>query len=184
MSNEQLIDTLYSIVEDPNNLLDGDATDAINEAIGRIGADSDEIARLRERVRDLEQRHLDASFLIADWDGYYNPKTKTGNVEELASLIEDAYRILQNKSWRDIEPDSVEEKPMANTMTPKYPHINIRLVGEDGNAFSIIARTRRALLHGGVDHKEVDAFVKEAMSGDYNHLLCTVMDWVQTDGEE
>lgn len=111
MSNEQLIDTLYSIVDDPNNLLDGDATDAINEAIGRIGADSDEIARLHERVRDLEKRHLDASFLLADWDGYYNPDTKRGNVEELASLIEDAYRILQNKSWRDIEPDSVEEKP-------------------------------------------------------------------------
>lgn len=73
---------------------------------------------------------------------------------------------------------------MANTTTPKYPHIRVRLVGEDGNAFSIIARTRRALLHGGVDHNEVDAFVKEAMSGDYNNLLCTVMDWVQTDGEE
>lgn len=68
-----------------------------------------EIVRLRERVRDLERRHLDASFLLADWDGYYNPNTKCGNVEELASLIEDAYRILQNKSWRDIEPDSVEE---------------------------------------------------------------------------
>ncbi len=56
---------------------------------------------------------------------------------------------------------------MANTMTPKYPHIHVRLVGEDGNAFSIIARTRRALLHGGVSHDKVDAFVKEAMSGDY-----------------
>ncbi len=69
---------------------------------------------------------------------------------------------------------------MANTLTPKYPHITVRLVGEDGNSFSILARTRRALLHGGVDHKEVDAFVKEAMSGDYDNLLCTVMDWVQT----
>ena len=111
MSNEQLIDTLYSIVDDPNNLLDGDATDAINEAIGRIGADSDEIARLRERVHDLEHRIGDASIMLADWDGYYNPDTKQGNVEELASLIEDAYRTLQGKSWRDIEPDSVEEKP-------------------------------------------------------------------------
>lgn len=73
---------------------------------------------------------------------------------------------------------------MANTTTPKYPHINVRLVGEDGNAFSIIARTRRALLHGGVSRDKVDVFVKEAMSGDYHNLLCTVMDWVQTDGEE
>jgi hypothetical protein len=73
---------------------------------------------------------------------------------------------------------------MSNTLTPKYPHINVRLVGEDGNAFAILARTRRALLHGGVSHKEVDAFLKQAKSGDYNNLLCTVMDWVQTDGEE
>jgi len=64
---------------------------------------ADEIERLRERVRDLEKRHLDASFLLADWDGYYNPDAKQGNVEELASLIEDAYRILQNKSWRDAD---------------------------------------------------------------------------------
>lgn len=63
----------------------------------------DEVERLRARVRDLERRHIDASFLLADWDGYYNPTTKQGNVEELASLIEDAYRILQNKSWRDID---------------------------------------------------------------------------------
>lgn len=61
----------------------------------------EEIVRLEGRVRDLERRHLDASFLLADWDGYYNPETKNGNVEQLASLIEDAYRILQNKSWRD-----------------------------------------------------------------------------------
>lgn len=65
--------------------------------------------------------------------------------------------------------------------TPKYPHVRVRLVGEDGNAFSILGRTRRALLHGGVDHAEVDAFLKTAKSGDYNHLLCTVMDWVNTD---
>jgi len=70
------------------------------------------------------------------------------------------------------------------TTTPKYPHINISLVGEDGNAFAILGRTRRALRQGGVSNDAVNRFIKEAMSGDYNHLLCTVMDWVATDGEE
>jgi hypothetical protein len=39
---------------------------------------------------------------MVDWDGYYNPETKQGNAVELAKLIEDTFRILQNgKSWRD-----------------------------------------------------------------------------------
>jgi hypothetical protein len=57
--------------------------------------------KLRERVRDLELRIGDASMLLADWDGYYNPETRTGNTVELARLVEDAYKILQGKSWRN-----------------------------------------------------------------------------------
>ena len=69
----------------------------------------DEIERLRERVRFLENRIGDASVMLADWDGYYNPTTKRGNAEELASLIEDAYCTLQGKSWREIDTDSDKE---------------------------------------------------------------------------
>lgn len=36
MNNEQLIEILYSIVDDHKNFLDGDQIDAINEAIGRL----------------------------------------------------------------------------------------------------------------------------------------------------
>lgn len=61
-----------------------------------------EIRTLRERIRDLENRIKDASILMVDWDGYYNPETMQGNAVELAKLIEDTFRILQNgKSWRD-----------------------------------------------------------------------------------
>lgn len=66
----------------------------------------------------------------------------------------------------------------------KYPNVNVRLVGEDGNAFSIIGRTRRALRLANVPNAEVEKFTKEATSGDYNHLLQTVMDWVNTDEED
>jgi len=54
-----------------------------------------------ERIKELENRIKDASLLMADWDGYYNPETKKGNVEELAKLIEEAYATLQGRSWRD-----------------------------------------------------------------------------------
>lgn len=56
-------------------------------------------------IRDLEERILNASFMLADWDGYYNPETKKGSVEGLAELVEDAYRALQGRSWRDLAPE-------------------------------------------------------------------------------
>ncbi|TFG99690.1 hypothetical protein E4H12_01965 [Candidatus Thorarchaeota archaeon] len=61
---------------------------------------------------------------------------------------------------------------------PKYPNINVKLVGTDGNAFAILANVQHALRKGAVPKEEVDTFLKEAMSGDYNHLLRTCMNWV------
>lgn len=61
---------------------------------------------------------------------------------------------------------------------PKYPKIKVRLIGADANAFSIITKVSNALQRNSVDEKEIDEFKEEAMSGDYNHLLRTVMKWV------
>lgn len=63
-------------------------------------------------------------------------------------------------------------------MEPKYPNIRVELVGRDGNAFFIIARTTKALRRGGVSEKEIAQFKEEATSGDYDNLLQTVMRWV------
>jgi hypothetical protein len=61
-------------------------------------------AKLYRDERDvMEQSIGNASMLLADWDGYYNPQTKRGNAEELAKLIEEAYTVLQGRSWRDQE---------------------------------------------------------------------------------
>lgn len=65
-------------------------------------------------------------------------------------------------------------------MEPKYPQVTVQLSQMDGNAFAIVARVREALRRGKVGHDEVEAFTKEAMSGDYDHLLQTVMRWVDT----
>jgi hypothetical protein len=66
-------------------------------------------------------------------------------------------------------------------MEPKFPDVHVDLEGEDGNAFSILGRTRRALLRGGATADELTEFQEEAMGGDYDHLLRTVMEWVETD---
>jgi hypothetical protein len=64
--------------------------------------------------------------------------------------------------------------------TPKYPEIEVSLSGEDGNAMMILGRVRRALRSGGVKSAEIEQFSAEAMSGDYDRVLQTVMRWVAT----
>lgn len=58
-------------------------------------------------------------------------------------------------------------------MEPKYPKVKVKLVGADGNAFSIMANCSDKAKKAGVPKEEIDNFLNEAMSGDYNHLLRT-----------
>ncbi len=63
-------------------------------------------------------------------------------------------------------------------MEPKYPEIKVQLSGEDGNAFFIIGRVRKAMRRAGIREEEITKFTEEARSGDYDHLLQTCMKWV------
>ena len=56
-------------------------------------------------------------------------------------------------------------------------NIKVKLVGEDGNAIAIISRVRKALQKGGRGDL-VAEFVDKAMSGDYNNVLRTAMEYV------
>jgi hypothetical protein len=62
-------------------------------------------------------------------------------------------------------------------VTPKYPHIQVKLGGNDGNAFTILGSCRRAAERAGLSPEAVKAFTEEAMAGDYDHLLRTAMRW-------
>ena len=66
-------------------------------------------------------------------------------------------------------------------MAIKYPHVKVNLSGEDGNAYFIIGRVRKALRRAGVSNEEIELFTEEVKSGDYDHLLQTVMRTVETD---
>lgn len=61
----------------------------------------------------------------------------------------------------------------------KYPEITVKLTGEDGNAFAIMGAVRREMRRHGVPKEEIDAYIAEATSGDYDHLLATTMEWVE-----
>lgn len=64
---------------------------------------------------------------------------------------------------------------------PTYPQIKVQLLGEDGNAYLIVGRVAHSMKRGKVPQSEIDEFCKEAMSGNYNHLLQTCMKWVTVD---
>ena len=68
----------------------------------------------------------------------------------------------------------------VNDRAPKVDRPVLVLVGEDGNAFNILGRARRALRQAGRDD-EWATFVAEATSGDYDHLLATVMNWFEVE---
>jgi hypothetical protein len=64
------------------------------------------------------------------------------------------------------------------TTEPKYPHVKVKLVGRDGNAFAILGCVARAMRRNGISDADVKAFMAEATSGDYDHLLATALRWV------
>ena len=64
-------------------------------------------------------------------------------------------------------------------MDTRYPDIEVQLTGRDGNAFAIMGAVKGALRKAGVPQHEIDQYIEESMSGDYNHLLVTAMEWVE-----
>lgn len=61
----------------------------------------------------------------------------------------------------------------------KYPNVQVQLSGQDGNAFMLIGRVQKALRNAGATPTELDEFINEATSGDYDHVIQTCMDWVE-----
>jgi hypothetical protein len=66
----------------------------------------------------------------------------------------------------------------ATASGPKYPEIEVQLSGEDGNAFAVMGKVTKAMQRGGVSQEERDAYMAEAMSGDYDNLIQVTMRWV------
>ena len=66
-------------------------------------------------------------------------------------------------------------------MTEPKEKPTVKLTGADGNAFAIMGRVREALHKAGADKEYVDQYLKEAMFGDYDNLLCVTMDYVHVE---
>lgn len=72
----------------------------------------------------------------------------------------------------------------------KYPDCTVQLTGTDGNAMAVLGAARRALKGYLYEQEEMTSekllgevhdLTAEATSGDYNHLLQTVMKWMNVE---
>jgi hypothetical protein len=59
--------------------------------------------------------------------------------------------------------------------------ITVDLSNVDGNAFSILGAAGKAMRRAGIDPETRDEFMKEATSGDYDHLLVTLQEWMEVE---
>lgn len=57
--------------------------------------------------------------------------------------------------------------------------VEVELIGRDGNALAIVAAVKNGLKRAGATPDQVAEFVKEALSGDYNNVLRTAIEWVE-----
>jgi hypothetical protein len=63
-------------------------------------------------------------------------------------------------------------------MDIKYPEIEVQLTGEDGNAFAVMGAVSKALRRNDVPRVDIDAYLEESRTGDYNNLLRVACRWV------
>ena len=61
---------------------------------------------------------------------------------------------------------------------PLYPKVRVKLTGRDGNAFAIMGALKEALKKGGAPKSDIELYLNESMSGDYDNLLATACRWV------
>jgi len=72
---------------------------------------------------------------------------------------------------------------MANLFTPAKT-IGLELVGLDGNAFSLMGAFQRQAKKEGWSKDDIDIVLGNCMRGDYDHLLCVLMDHCESPDED
>lgn len=68
---------------------------------------------------------------------------------------------------------------------PTKPHAGSEsLVGVNGNAYAIMGHVRKVLERAGASYAYTEAYVEEATSGDYDHLLAVSMRWLDATSDQ
>ena len=62
--------------------------------------------------------------------------------------------------------------------------VSMELIGMDGNAFNLMGQFQKNARRQGWSKEDINSVLNECKKGDYNHLLCTLMDHVESPEEE
>lgn len=122
-------------------------------------------------IADAMNAVYDALYKRAVVDGDLSRVTSDGSLED------PELSFAHNGQMFLVRLIPIVEQNMPETSV-KYPEIEVELLGNDGNAFAILGAVKKALRRGGVPSSEIEKFMDEATSGDYNDLLNTVQSWV------
>lgn len=119
------------------------------------------------------QQEEDYSYLTEPMDDvYYALVNWEGDVEAwLAEGLPDRSATLPKAPAATVPP-APEGAPI------RYPHVSVRLIGQDSNALNLIALVTAALRKHHVSTEEISRFSAEARSGNHDQLLQTCMRWV------
>lgn len=124
---------------------------------------------------------LAAVLWCPDFDGVpVRPLPTFGTVTAYPAVDPDGFprNDLAEVAWDD-DASGTEILPVGElqdrAVAAHHPEVEVQLSGEDGNAFSILGRVCLALQRVGIPQAEIDAYVADASSGDYNHLLAVTM---------
>lgn len=69
----------------------------------------------------------------------------------------------------------------AQHTSREEPRPVVQLTGTDGNAFAILGTVASALREAGASAGYIEAFTREATSGDYDQLLRTAMRYAEVE---
>lgn len=118
----------------------------------------------------------------------YCKKKKLDDCLELLDINGDV--LAQNVSlWAaenhiDTTPDSQDYVQMKMFIPPPNTRPQVPLVGEDGNALSIIGRCMRAARRAGWTLYQREIWQDLAMAGDYDNVLCCAMEYFDEPHED
>ena len=85
--------------------------------------------------------------------------------------------MTTNQNQPNIQPRP--EQPMESKPKLQQTGVRVKLIGADGNAFALIGLVRRTLREAGYGEDFIRAFMDDATSGDYRHLLAVIADTVE-----
>ncbi len=55
----------------------------------------------------------------------------------------------------------------------------LKIIGTDGNAFSLLAKAQSTAKKAGMDNDEIKAIIDKAIDGDYDNLLCVLSEYFE-----